>query len=59
MSTLEHLLDPEDLHPIDPVETLPAHHDRAFARIADDPLAMATDGPFVHHPLTPAWHSSE
>ncbi len=43
MALSEHLLE-DDIHPIDIVETLAAHHDWDFDRIADDQIAMAVEG---------------
>lgn len=45
----------EDLHPIDIVESLAAHHDWDFDRIADDQIAMAVEGQWRTYSITLAW----
>lgn len=45
----------EDLHPIDIVESLAAHHDWDFDRIADDQIAMAVEGQWRTYSVTLAW----
>ena len=45
----------EDLHPIDIVETIAAHHDWDFDRIADDQIAMAVEGQWRTYSITLAW----
>ncbi len=45
----------EELHPIDIVETLAAHHDWDFDRIADDQIAMAVEGQWRTYSITLAW----
>lgn len=44
MSISEDFLTSDDLHPIDIVETLAAHHDWEFDRVTDDQIAMAVEG---------------
>ena len=55
MSSLEHYLETEDLHPIDLVETLAAHHEWEFDRIAEDQIAMAIEGQWRTYSITLAW----
>lgn len=55
MSSLEHFLETEDLHPIDLVETLAAHHDWDFDRIGDDQIAMAIEGQWRTYSVTLSW----
>ncbi len=55
MSSVEHELYAEDLHPIDIVETLAEHHDWDFDRVADDQIAMAIEGSWRTYSLTLAW----
>ena len=45
----------EDIHPIDIVEHLAAHHDWEFDRIGDDQIAMAVDGQWRTYSITLAW----
>ncbi|KNG94962.1 YbjN domain-containing protein [Pseudaestuariivita atlantica] len=45
----------DDIHPIDIVETLAAHHDWDFDRIADDQIAMAVEGQWRTYSITLAW----
>ena len=45
----------EDLHPIDIVESLAAHHAWDFDRIAEDQIAMAVVGQWRTYSLTLAW----
>jgi len=44
MAQSEQYLDADDLHPIDLVESIAAHHDWECDRIADDQIAMAVEG---------------
>ncbi|WP_298260676.1 YbjN domain-containing protein [uncultured Litoreibacter sp.] len=55
MSSLEHYIETEDLHPIDLVETLAAHHEWEFDRIAEDQIAMAIEGQWRTYSITLAW----
>ena len=45
----------EDLHPIDIVENIAAHHDWDFDRMGDDQIAMAVAGQWRTYSLTLAW----
>lgn len=45
----------DDVHPIDVVETLAAHHDWDFDRVTDDQIAMAVEGQWRTYSLTLAW----
>lgn len=45
----------EDLHPIDVVEHIAAHHDWDFDRIGDDQIAMAVEGQWRTYSITLAW----
>jgi len=45
----------EDVHPIDIVEHIAAHHDWDFDRIGDDQIAMAVEGQWRTYSLTLAW----
>ena len=54
MALNEHYLD-EDIHPIDIVEGLAAHHDWDFDRLGDDQIAMAVEGQWRTYSITLAW----
>ncbi|XDA99191.1 YbjN domain-containing protein [Sulfitobacter sp. LCG007] len=45
----------EDIHPIDIVENLAAHHEWDFDRISDEQIAMAVEGQWRTYSLTLAW----
>jgi hypothetical protein len=45
----------EDIHPIDIVEHIAAHHDWDFDRIGDDQIAMAVEGQWRTYSITLAW----
>lgn len=45
----------DDIHPIDVVETLAAHHAWDFDRVTDDQIAMAVQGQWRTYSLTLAW----
>lgn len=45
----------DDIHPIDVVETLAAHHAWDFDRVTDDQIAMAVAGQWRTYSLTLAW----
>jgi hypothetical protein len=49
----------DDLHPIDVVETLAAHHDWEFDRVTDDQIAMAVEGQWRTYSLTMAWSAQD
>ncbi len=55
MSLSEHDFTTEDLHPIDIVEHIAAHHEWDFDRIADDQIAMAVEGQWRTYSITLAW----
>ncbi len=55
MALSESFLQSEDLDPIDIVETLAAHNDWDFDRIAEDQIAMAVEGQWRTYSLTLAW----
>ena len=54
MALSEHYLE-DDLHPIDIVESLAAHHEWDFDRIAEDQIAMAVEGQWRTYSITLAW----
>ena len=45
----------DDLHPIDIVENLAAHHEWDFDRISDEQIAMAVEGQWRTYSITLAW----
>ena len=45
----------DDIHPIDIVENLAAHHDWDFDRISDEQIAMAVEGQWRTYSMTLAW----
>jgi hypothetical protein len=55
MTASESYLHSDDLHPIDIVETLAAHHDWDFDRVTDDQIAMAVEGQWRTYSITLAW----
>jgi hypothetical protein len=58
MALSEHYLE-EDIHPIDIVENLAAHHEWDFDRISDEQIAMAVEGQWRTYSLTLAWCASD
>ena len=59
MAATEHFLEPEDLHPIDLVETLAEAQAWDFNRVADDQIAMAVEGQWRTYSITLAWSGYE
>ena len=59
MSLSEDLFASDDLHPIDIVETLAAHHAWEFDRVTDDQIAMAVEGQWRTYSLTLAWSAQD
>lgn len=55
MSLSEDFLSTDEMHPIDIVETLAAHHDWEFDRVTEDQIAMAVEGLWRTYSLTLAW----
>ena len=55
MALSEDYLLSDDLHPIDIVETLAAHHAWEFDRVTEDQIAMAVEGQWRTYSLTLAW----
>jgi len=45
----------DEIHPIDLVEHIAAHHDWDFDRIGDDQIAMAVEGQWRTYSITLAW----
>ncbi|QDL91403.1 diacylglyceryl transferase [Paroceanicella profunda] len=59
MNAIEHDLFTDDIHPIDIVETLAAHHDWDFDRVAEDQIAMSIEGSWRSYSLSLAWSGHE
>ncbi|RFU12740.1 diacylglyceryl transferase [Rhodobacteraceae bacterium W635] len=59
MSLSEQYFEVDDLHPIDIVETLAAHHEWDFDRVADDQIAMAIEGQWRTYSVTLAWSAQD
>ena len=59
MSFSEDYLLSDDLHPIDIVENLAAHHAWEFDRVTDDQIAMAVEGQWRTYALTLAWSAQD
>jgi len=59
MSLSEDFMLNDDLHPIDIVETLAAHHEWEFDRVTDDQIAMAVEGQWRTYSLTLAWSAQD
>lgn len=58
MALNEHYLE-DDIHPIDIVENLAAHHEWDFDRISDEQIAMTVEGQWRTYALTLAWCASD
>mgnify|MGYP000176868589 CR=1 FL=1 len=54
MTLSEHYIE-DEIHPIDIVEHLAAHHEWDFDRISDEQIAMAVEGQWRTYSLTLAW----
>ena len=59
MSISDSWIESDDLDPIDVVETLAAHRDWDFDRIAHDQIAMSVQGQWRTYSLTLAWCSQD
>ena len=55
MALREHLINTDDLDPIDIVEHLAEFHDWEFDRIGEDQIAMSVQGQWRTYSLTLAW----
>jgi len=53
--SLSEQFESDDVHPIDIVEHIAAHHDWDFDRVADDQIAMAVVGQWRTYSITLAW----
>ena len=59
MPVAEEIAAYDDLHPIDIVEDLAAHHAWEFDRVTDDQIAMAVEGQWRTYSLTLAWSAQD
>lgn len=59
MALAEHFIPSDEIHPIDIVEDVAAHHAWEFDRLADDQIAMTVDGQWRSYSLTLAWSQAE
>jgi hypothetical protein len=59
MSVSEDFLAMDELHPIDIVEEIAAHHHWEFDRVTDDQIAMAGEGQWRTYSLTLAWSAQD
>lgn len=57
MALATEYFDADDLHPIDLVEHIAAHHAWEFDRIHDDQIAMSVEGQWRNYSITLAWSS--
>jgi len=55
MATAEHILNSEDIHPIDIVEDIASHNSWDFDRVSDEQIAMAIEGTWRSYSLSLAW----
>ena len=55
MSASEQFYETDELHPIDVVETLAAHHEWDFDRTTDDQISMSIEGQWRTYSITLAW----
>lgn len=59
MSLVELAYSSDEIHPIDIVETVAAHHSWDFDRMGDDQIAMAVEGQWRTYSLTLAWSGQD
>jgi len=59
MSTVEHIFETEDLHPIDIVETLAEHNAWDFDRVSDEQIAMVIEGSWRSYSVSLAWSAHD
>jgi hypothetical protein len=59
MSIAEDFLELDEMHPIDLVEDIAAHHAWEFDRVTDDQIAMAVEGQWRTYSLTLAWSAQD
>ena len=59
MAQLGDFIHSDEIHPIDIVETVAAHHAWDFDRLAEDQIAMAVEGQWRSYSITLAWSGRE
>ncbi len=59
MAQTDSYIHSSEIHPIDIVETIAAHREWDFDRLADDQITMAVEGQWRSYAITLAWSSSE
>ncbi|WEF23579.1 YbjN domain-containing protein [Paracoccus sp. S3-43] len=59
MAQTEAVIPTDEIHPIDIVEVVAAHHDWDFDRLADDQIVMTVQGQWRSYTLTLAWSPRE
>ncbi len=59
MAQADNFIHSDDIHPIDIVESVAAHHAWEFDRLADDQIAMAVEGQWRTYSITLAWSGPE
>lgn len=59
MAQIDEFIASSEIHPIDIVEAVAAHHDWDFDRMADDQIAMVVEGQWRSYSLTLAWSARE
>ena len=59
MPIAEDMLMSDDLHPIDVVESIAAHHAWEFDRLTEDQITMEVTGQWRSYSLTLAWHERD
>lgn len=59
MEAVEYDLNPDDLHPIDIVETLAECREWDFDRIGEDRIAMAVEGAWTTYSLSLSWDAHD
>ena len=59
MAQTDHFIPSDEIHPIDIVEAVAAHHEWDFDRLADDQIAMVVEGQWRSYSLTLAWSPRE
>ena len=59
MAQTDHFIAGDEIHPIDIVEAVAAHHEWDFDRLADDQIAMVVEGQWRNYSLTLAWSARE
>ncbi|MBP1805707.1 YbjN domain-containing protein [Rubellimicrobium aerolatum] len=59
MTNSETYLDEGEIHPIDVVETIAAHYEWDFDRVAENQIAMTLEGQWRSYALTLAWSPSD